>query len=185
MLNSTDLKNGAIFLHLDSPYKVLNYTHIKMSRGGATVKVKCVDLLSGAIKEISFSSNEKVSEADVVNENLQYLYKDNENLYFMNSVDFNTYELAISKCDYEKDFLTESKMYQVILFNGKPISIVLPPSMFLKVIESEPAVRGNTSTNPTKKVVLENGLEIEVPMFIKVGDTIKINTGTGEYTSRA
>lgn len=184
MINATDLRNGTMFLYYDHPYKVLNYEHIKMSRGGATVKVKCVDLLSGAIKEISFSSNEKVAEADVVNINMQYLYKDDEFLYFMNEEDYSQIEIALSKCEYESKFLVEGKTFQITLFNGKPISVVLPPSMFYTVKEAYPAVKGNTSSGASKKVILENDLEVEVPQFIKEGDVVKINTTSCTYTGR-
>lgn len=184
MLNTTDLKNGIAFEYYGTPYKVLNYEHIKMSRGGATVKVKCVDLISGAIKELGFSSNEKVKEADVENINMQYLYKDQENLYFMNDVDFNQYELPLKGNEYETKYLMEGKNFQIMVYKNKPISIILPPSMFYKVIEAPDAVKGNTSTNPSKRITLENGLEMNAPLFIKIGDTIKVNTTTGEYTGR-
>lgn len=185
MLNTTELKNGVTFEYYNTPYRVLNYEFIKMSRGGATVKVKCQDLLSGSIKELSFSSNERVQEADIVNINVSYLYKDKESLYFMNEEDYSQLELPLKGSEYEAKYLIVGKTFQVTLYKSKPIAVVLPASLFYKVTESPDAVRGNTSSNAYKKIKLENGLEIEAPLFIKEGDTIKVNTSTGGYSGRS
>lgn len=184
MLNSTDLKNGAVFMYYGTPYKVLQYEHIKMARGGAVVKVKCVDLISSAIKEISLSNNDKVEEADVENRNMQYLYSDDEKLYFMDPVSYAQEEIPVSRASSERKYLVEGKEFQVTFFDGRPLGIILPPSMFYKVTEAAPAVRGNTSSSATKHVVVENGLSVEVPQFIKEGDVIKVNTESGAYTGR-
>lgn len=185
MINVTDLRNGTTFLYYDAPYKVINYEHIKVSRGGATVKVKVMDLITGSIKDISFSSNNKVEEANVENVNMQFLYSDNEMLHFMNLADFSDVSLPLKDYKNEAKYLVEGKEFQVTLFEGKPIAIVLPASMFYKVVEAFDAVKGNTSNNPSKEVTLENGLVVMAPMFVKVGDILKINTTTGQYSSRA
>lgn len=184
MLNSTDLKNGAVFLYYGTPYRVLQYEHIKMARGGAVVKVKSIDLISSAIKEISFSNNDKVEEADVENRNMQFLYGDDEKLYFMDPVTYAQEEVPNVRAEAERKYLVEGKEFQVTFFDGKPLAVILPPSMFYKVTESAPAVRGNTSTSASKFVVVENGMSVEVPQFIKEGDVVKINTATGAYTGR-
>lgn len=184
MVNSTDLKNGAVFIYYGTPYRVLQYEHIKMARGGAVVKVKCIDLISSSIKEISFSNNDKVEEADVENKNMQYLYSDSEKLYFMDPVSYAGEEVPISRASREKKYLIEGREFQVTVFNGKPLGVILPPSIFYKVTEAEPAVRGNTSSSATKHVIVENGMSVEVPQFIKEGDVVKINTESGGYTGR-
>ncbi|OGC46899.1 elongation factor P [candidate division WWE3 bacterium RIFCSPHIGHO2_01_FULL_35_17] len=184
MLNSTDLKNGAVFIYYGNPYKVLQYEHIKMARGGAVVKVKCIDLISLSIKEISFSNNDKVEEADVENRNMQYLYSDSEKLYFMDPVSYVGEEVPVSRASREKKYLIEGREFQVTVFNGKPLGVILPPSIFYKVIEASSAVRGNTSSSATKHVIVENGMSVEVPQFIKEGDVVKINTESGNYTGR-
>jgi len=184
MLNSTDLKNGVVFMYYGTPYRVLQYEHIKMARGGAVIKVKCVDLISSSIKEISLGNNEKVEEADVENRNMQYLYSDSEKLYFMDPVSYAGEEIPISRASNEKKYLVEGKEFQVTFFNGRPLGVILLPSMFYKVTEAEPAIRGNTSSSASKHVVVENGLSVEVPQFIKEGDVIKVNTESGNYTGR-
>ena len=184
MIDTTNLKNGTVFMYYEKPYRVLQYEHIKMGRNGAVVKVKSRDLIYGAIKELSFSNNERVEEANVENRNLQYLYSDERNLYFMDSISFEQIEMPISRAEYEKKFLVEGKEFQITFFENTPLEILLSPRMFYKVAEAPSAVKGNTSTNALKYVKLENGLEIQAPQFIKAGDVVKINTTSCSYVSR-
>ncbi len=185
MINVTDLRNGIVFVHYNEPYKVLGYEHIKMARGSAVIKVKVKHLLTGSIKEISLTNGDKVEEAEVENKTMQFLYKDDDNHYFMDNIDYSQYEIPTESIAYESKFLIEGKDFQIMLYKGKPISIILSPSMFFKIVSAPPAVKGNTATSATKKAIIENGTEIEVPLFIKEGDTIKINTETGLYVNRA
>lgn len=184
MINVTDLRNGAIFLHNGAPYKVLNYSHIKVARGGATIKLKVTNLLTGSINDLSLNNGDKVEEADIQNRNMQFLYKDAENLYFMDTEDYSQVEFPIKVAEYESKFLVEGKEFQVTFFEGRPIAIMLPPSMFFKVAEAPMAVKGNTATNATKRITLENGLVIDAPQFIKEGEVVKINTETATYSGR-
>ena len=184
MLNATELRNSAVFLKNNNPYKVLNYEHVKTARGGATIKVKAVDLQTGTIKPFSFSNNEKVDEADIENRDLQFLYQFDDELHFMDSDNYDQVTVSVSVVQDESKYLLEGKEYQVVFFDNNPISIVLPPSIFFKVAEAPPAVKGNTATTATKIVILENGLKVDVPQFIKEGDTVKINTSSGEYSGR-
>jgi elongation factor P len=184
MINVTDLKAGVFFMSDDQPYKVLGYEHIKVGRGGAYVKAKSKNLLTGSIKEITFNSGDRVEEADVINKNFQYLYADTKNLVFMDLEDYSQVELALEDASDTSMFLTEGKEFQLILYNGKPLSIMLPASMIFKVVEAPDAVKGDTSKSATKTIKLENGLEVSAPLFIKVGDVVKVNTESGQYVSR-
>lgn len=184
MLNPTDLKNGATFSHNGETFKVLDYAHIKMARGGATIKIKARNMLTGSIKELSFTSGDKINEANVENKNLQYLYSDSENLFFMNMEDYTNVELPKELVEDELKYLVEGKEFMVVFLSGKPVSLTIPPSMFYKVIEAPPAVKGNTATSASKKITLENGLVIDAPQFIKVGEVVKVNTTSGQYTGR-
>ena len=183
-MNVTNLRNGTIYLYEDHPYKVLKYEHVKTARGGATIKVKSQDLITGVIKEVAFNNGDKVEVADMQTKAMQYLYSDDSSLYLMDQEDFEQYELNLDSARDELKYLVEGYTYQVILFEGKPMSIVLPASFFYKVAEAPDAVKGNTASNATKKITLENGLIIEAPQFIKKGDVVKVNTTTGEYTGR-
>lgn len=184
MIGVTNLRTGTMFIHHDEPYKVLQYTHTKTARGGATVRVKSQNILNGVIKDISFKNNDKVEEANVENKELQFLYKDADNAIFMDMTTYEQVEIPISLINDESKFLIEEKKFQIVFYNEKPISIILPPSLFCEVTDAPPAVRGNTATNATKKITLENGMIIDAPQFIKKGDVIKINTTTGEYIER-
>lgn len=185
MISVTNLRNGNFFIHYNEPYKVLNYEHIKVARGGATIKVKVKHVLTGSIKEISLNNGDKVEEAEVGNKNLQYLYKGENGYVFMDMVDFSEYEVAFSDAEHEGKFLIEGKDFQVQFLKGKPISIILNPSMFYIVKYAPMAVKGDTSKAAYKTVTLENDMEIDVPLFIREGDTIKINTESGLYVNRA
>ena len=185
MINVTDLRNGEFFTFCEEPYKVLNYEHIKMGRGSATIKVKVRHLLTGSIKEISFGNGDKLEEADVENKTMQYLYHNDGVYAFMDMVDFSQIEIPEENIEYEGKFLIEGKDFQIVFYKGNPIAVILPPSMFFKVISAPPAVKGNTATSATKEITLENGLVLDVPLFIKEGDTIKVNTETGLYVNRA
>ena len=184
MINVNELRNGTLFVHSNNPYKVLNYEHIKTARGGATIKVKVQNIESGAIKELSFNNGDRLEEADLENRNLQFLYNDGEKLHFMDMQEYTETEVNVSIIEHESKFLQEGKDYQVVYFEGNIISLILPASIFLKVAEVPPAVRGNTSGQVTAAAVLENGLKVEVPSFIKAGEIVKINTSTGDYSGR-
>ncbi len=184
MINVTDLKSGIFFNWENQPYKVLNYEHIKMGRGGAFVKAKSKNMITGAIKEITFNNGDRVEEADMENRNYQFLYSDGTNLVFMDMEDYSQVELPLDNIEDMAKYLIEGREFQLLVYQGKPISIILPASMIFKVIEAPDAVKGDTSKTANKKVKLENGLEMNAPMFIKEGDIIKVNTETGLYVSR-
>ncbi len=184
MIVTSDLRKGTIFMHEEKPLKVLDYKHIKMARGGAVIKIKALEILTGAIKDVALNNGDRVEEADVVNKNMQFLYSDTENLNFMDNEDYSQAQLPLAEAEWESKFLVEGKNYQVVFYEGNPISLVLPVGMFLKVADADPAVKGNTATNALKEITLENGLKIQAPMFIKPGDVVKINTTTGEYVER-
>ncbi len=184
MIQVTNLRKGTIFIHEGRPWKTLNYEHIKVARGGAFIKVKAVDLLGGTIKEITFNNGDRVDEADIENKNLQYLYHDAEFIYFMDETDYQQLTLPVKVAEYELRYLVEGQSFMVTVFEGNPIAVSIPPSMFYKVIEAPPAVKGNTATAATKNIKLENGLVITAPQFITEGDIVKVNTETGEYVSR-
>lgn len=184
MINVTDLRNGKTFLYNDTLYKVLEYSHIKTSRGGATVKVKVLNILDGAITIVSFSSNSKVNEADLVNVNMQYLYDDEESTFFMHPDTYEQVAIKNATIQQEKQFLREGEEYQITLFENVPIGIVLPVSMVVEVINADGNIIGSSGST-SRYVIVDTGAKILAPSFIKVGEKIKINTQKSEYTSRA
>ncbi len=185
MVNATDLKNGATFLSNGKPYKVLKYSHIKMGRGGAIVRVTAQNLESGSIEEKTFSSNIKVEGIDVEKRKLNYLYKDDKNAVFIDQKTYEQIEVPRKLVEEKLVFIKEGEEVTIFFWNNKPLSIEIPQKVVLTVSEAPPGVKGDSATNIYKSVILENGLKIKVPLFINKGEKIIVDTRTGEYLERA
>lgn len=183
-MNSTDLKTGTIFKEKDTPFVVLKYKHTKVARGGATVKVKAKNLISGAVLEKNYKAAEKVEDADVLRKNVQYIYEDNGYI-FMDPTSFEQFKIAKDVVSDSAKFLREGEQVSVLYFEGVPISISLPKTMVFEVTYTEPGHKGNTVSTVFKDATLDNGAVVKVPSFIKIGDKVKINTDLGEYSSKA
>lgn len=183
MISVTDLRAGTIFEDQEQIYKVLSYEHVKVGRGSANVKVKVKNLKTGATLDKSFMSNAKVLPADVEKLDYQYLYKDQDSVFFMNPKTFEQISIPLKVLS-EHVFLKEGENFSINFLNGQPLSLDLSPKMEFTVEETGPAVRGNSATNVFKDAVLENGLKTKVPLFIKAGDRVKIDTRTGAYCER-
>ncbi len=185
MLSATELRKGTVFGEGSAVQLVLDYKHIKMGRTPATIRVKVKNLLSGNITEMTFGSNDKVQEADTSKRNAQYLYSDEESVYFMDTDDFSQFEMPLSDLEHSIGFLKEGERVVTLYLGDKPITVELPRAVSLKVEFAPDAVAGDTSNSPMKKVRLETGIEIDAPLFIKSGEIIRINTDSGEYLGRA
>lgn len=185
MISATDLKNGTTFLSNGKPYQVIKYSFIKMGRGGAIVKVTARNLETGSIEEKSFSSNVSVDEVNTYKKKLQFLYKDAVNSVFMDPTTYEQAEIPSSVLGDAALFIKEGEAVDVLFWDEKPISCELTPKVTLAVAECDPGVKGNSATNIYKPATLENGLKLKVPLFIKVGDRIRVDTRTGEYLERA
>ena len=181
---SNALREGSLFSFEGSTYQVLNYQHIKKGRGQAVIKVKVRNIETGANTELSFTNEERLDEVDAEKRSAQYLYNEGDEYFFMDNESFEQYQ-------FKKDFIGEAPLFLIegmkviVLFvEGAPQSIELPKSVELKIIDTEPAVPGNTATGASKTAELETGLEVLVPLFLKIGDKVKINTETKKYTAR-
>lgn len=182
---ATDLKRGTIYKEEGAPFLVIRYEHVKSARSGATVKVKVRNLLTDQVLLKSYVGSNRVEDADVRRQNVQYLYNDGVNFVFM---DPDTYEQIPMSADIVGDnsmFLKEGEKVQVMYFEDSPVSIQLPASITFEITYTEPGFKGNTVSNAFKDATIENGTVIKVPPFIKVGDKVKINTETGDYVSKA
>lgn len=184
MINATELKAGVAFLQYGKPYQVIKYSLIKMGRGGAVVKVTARNLENGATEEKSLSSNVAVEEVSTSKKKLQYLFKDTSSVTFMDPKSFEQVEIPLSVLADSSSYLKEGESVDVLFWDEKPLSVILPPNIILGVLECDPGVKGNSATNIFKPAVLDNGLNLKVPLFIKVGDKIRVDTRTGEYLER-
>ena len=185
MIQSTDLKNGVTFLLNGRPYKVIKYTHIKIGRGGATVRVTARNLETGGIEEKTMSSNVKVDEINTFKRKLQYLYSDDLKAIFMDPKTYDQVEISKNIIEDELTYIKEGNEATVQFWDEKPLSIEIPPKVSLKVSDTPPGVKGNSASNVYKQAKLENGMSLKVPLFINNGDSVVIDTRTGEYVERA
>ncbi|OGK57316.1 hypothetical protein A3H83_00565, partial [Candidatus Roizmanbacteria bacterium RIFCSPLOWO2_02_FULL_39_8] len=153
-------------------------------RGAANVSTRIKNVLTGGTIENGTKSNFEYELADIEQVQGQYLYKDNAKLYFMDPITYDQIDIDIKKTGTISDYLKEGDLVYILKFNGTPISIRSLQSVRLKVIEAPDAVKGDTTTAPKKDVVLETGITVKAPIFIKKGDTIVVNPETGEYVER-
>lgn len=185
MMLATEIKKGSKLLFRNEPYIVLDFQHVKPGKGGAFVKTKMKNMISGLVHSNTFRSDERVETPDLEYRDVQYLYKE-DNLYqFMDS---ETYEqIAFNKEQISGilDFLKEHTVYQVMYFEGKPASVEAPLFMELTIVETMPGVRGDTAQGgATKPATLDTGLVLQVPLFINEGDVIKVDTRDSKYVER-
>lgn len=185
MITATDLKNGTTFLEKGKPFKVIKYTHVKLGRGGATVRVTARNLETGELSELTFNAGNKVEEITTSKTKMQYLYKDAKNAYFMNPATYEQVEIDLDILGDSVLFIKEGSDVDVLFWDGRALSVDIAPKVVLEVVETDPGVRGNSAINIYKPAKLENGLTLKVPLFIKVGDKIRVDTRSAEYIERA
>lgn len=183
MLNVTELRHGMYFEDEDIPYEVLSYEHTKMGRGTATVRVRVRNLLTNAFVSKTFISNKRVPEAVLDEKEATFLYRTNTDYVF--DTDDDEIEMPREKVGDQGNYLKKNMDVRILIYEDEPISIKLPIKVEYTVKEAPPDARGNSANASTKEVLLENGLKVKTPMFIKEGDAIVVDTRTGEYISRA
>jgi len=184
MIDVNDLRKGVTFELDGNLWRVLEYAHHKPGRGNATIRIKARNLRTGSTLEKTFISGSQVQEARLDYHNVQYLYKDDQFYYFM---DQQTFDQPAIKADILGDaagFLKEGMECKLTFYNGEALDIELPTSVDWKVVHADIAVGGDTATGVTKKVRVETGVEVQVPNFVKEGDTIQVDTRTGTYVTR-
>lgn len=184
MISVTDLRSGTVFEDQGQVFVVLSYEHIKMGRGSANIKVRVRNVRSGAVVEKSFMNGARVNNLQIVKRDFQFLYKDDTEAHFMDPQSFDQLGISLTKLP-EHKYLKEGGAVSISLLGDEPIALVLPPKMDFRITETGPSLRGNSATNIYKDAILENGLKTRVPLFLKEGDSIRIDTRTGEYSERA
>lgn len=185
MISVTKLRAGVTFQLEGKPYQVIEYRHATSGRGQATIRVKVRQLETGEIGEKVFNSGAKVEEIKTEIRPLQYLYRDGDDCYFMDPRSFEQFSLTKKTFSEKAKFLKEGEEVKILFQEKRPLSFELPNSMVFEVVKADPGVKGDTVSGATKPVTLENGLIVRVPLFIKKGDRVKVDTRTGEYGGRA
>ena len=184
MIPITDLKSGATFKDNGQIFEVIEYAHKKVGRGSASIKIKAKNLKTGESLQKTYMSGAKVEEVEVDKNKLQFLYTDKESLVFMNANTFEQFPIKSLIMGESAKFLKEGESYDVLISENTVLDVLLPNLMEFKVTETGPGVKGDTVSNVFKPATLENGMEVKVPMFIKNGDIVKIDTRTREYVER-
>ncbi len=180
----SNISKGDIILYKNEPYQVMDKEFFKLGRGRGNLKDKLKNVMTGVVIKQTFNSEFQVEIAELVNKKLQYLYNDNSGLHFMDPINFEQIDFGGKMAQAVKKFLTEGSEVSVIFWQNKPLTIKIPQKVSLKVVKAEQAVKGDTVGGATKEVVLETGLKVKVPLFIKEGDKVIINTESEEYVGR-
>lgn len=185
MVSAGDFKNGVTIQYEGNIFSIIEFQHVKPGKGAAFVRTKLKNLKSGAVIEKTFRPSEKMPKAHIERKDMQYLYVDGELYYFM---DMETYDQIGVNSDQIGDtlkFVKENEMVKILSHDGSVFGIEPPLSVVLEITHTEPGVKGDTATGANKPATVETGATVYVPLFVNIGDKIKIDTRTGDYQSRA
>ncbi|CCK22771.1 Elongation factor P [Lacticaseibacillus paracasei] len=185
MISVNDFKNG-LTIEVDGDlWRIVEFQHVKPGKGSAFVRSTLKNLRTGAVQEKTFRSTEKVEKAQIDSKNMQYLYADGDNYVFMDTDTYDQLTLPGDEIRDQLNYLKENMNVKIIMHGNETLGIELPKTVDLVVKETEPGIRGNTSSGGSKPATMETGLVVQVPFFINVDDVLTINTDDGTYISRA
>jgi elongation factor P len=183
-VDTSQFRNG-LKIELDGePYTITYFQHVKPGKGGAFVRTKVKNLRTGRVLDRTFRSGEKVDEADVTETKMQYLYQDGESLVFMDNVSFDQIPFTAEQVGDARKYLKENLDVEVLFWRGKPINIELPAFIEATITQCDPGLKGDTASGATKPATIETGAVVQVPLFVKEGERIRVDTRTGVYVER-
>jgi elongation factor P len=185
IVSTNQFKNGMHIEHKGSVWRIVEFQHVKPGKGGAFVRTKLKGLDSGAVVDETFRAGEKFPRVHTEVKQVQFLYDDGSDAHFMDEGTYEQFALPHSEVSEELAFMLPSASVQILTVNGKPSGIQLPASVELAVTETEPGVKGDTVSNVTKPATLETGAVVQVPLFVNVGDRVKVDPRESRYISRA
>lgn len=185
MFNVNDIKNGMTFLYDGNIYQVIEFLHVKPGKGPAFLRTKLKNLRTGATIEQTFNTNIKLEKAMIEKQSVQFLYATGDAYTFMNVETYDQIELTKEQLGDDVLYLKDGLNVELSFYKGELLGVILPEKITLKVVHTEPAVKGNTTNNATKDAELETGLVVKVPLFIDEGEELIISTRDGKYDSRA
>jgi elongation factor P len=184
MIDTSEFRKG-LKIEIDGePFEIIEFQHVKPGKGSAFVRTSIRSLISGRVLQPTFKSGDKVGRPDIEEKEMQYLYKQGEDYYFMDNRNYEQTFLNEKLLGSQKSFLKENLNTSILFHNGKPLGISLPNSVDLQVVKCDPGVRGDTVSGAMKPAVLETGYQLQVPLFINEGDVLKIDTRDGKYLTR-
>lgn len=184
MYSTTDFRKGLKIEVEGTPYEIVEFQHFKPGKGGAMVRTKLRNILTGRIQDITFRSGDKVGKPDMETRDMQYLYREGDDLIFMDMTTYEQLPMPVATTGGKEGFLKDGQQCRVLLYQGRPLDIDIPLSLVLEITDTEPGAKGDTVSNVTKPATLETGLVVQVPIFVNIGDRIKVDTRTKEYLGR-
>jgi elongation factor P len=185
VIDTSEFRKG-LKIEIDGePFEIVEFQHVKPGKGSAFVRTSIRSLLTGRVLQPTFKSGDKVGRPDIEEKEMQYLYKQGEDYYFMDTRSYEQTFINQKVLGDQRSFLKENVNASILFFNGKAIGVSLPNSVDLRVVKCDPGVRGDTVSGALKPAVLETGYQVQVPLFINEGDIIRIDTRDGKYLTRA
>jgi elongation factor P len=185
VVNTNQFKTGMHIEHRGSMWRIVDFQHVKPGKGGAFVRTKLKNLETGAVVDDTFRAGEKFARVHTEVKNVQFLYDDGNEAHFMDEETFEQFGLPSSEVRTELSYMLPSSIVQILAVNGKPSGIQMPASVELNVADTEPGVKGDTVSNVMKPATLETGAVVQVPLFVNVGDRLKVDPREARYISRA
>lgn len=184
MYSTTDFRKG-LKIEIDgTPFEIIEFQHFKPGKGGAMVRTKLRNILNGRVLDNTFRSGEKVERPNLESRDMQFLYHEGEQLVFMDMTTYDQMHMDAEATDGKANYLKDGQECRVLLYNEKPLDIEIPASLVLEVTETELGAKGDTVSNVTKPATLETGVVIQVPIFVNIGDRVKVDTRTNGYLGR-
>jgi len=184
VISTSDFRRGAKIEYKGAPHEIIDFQHVKMGRGGAIVRTKLRNLKTGSIFDDSFKGGEKFDTPNLDERSMQYLYKDGDAYYFMDTENYEQTPLNENQLGDAKKFLKENMTVRILFYSGEPLSVELPTFVELAIVKTDPGVKGDTASGGSKPAVLESGVTVKVPFHLNEGDVIKVDTRTAEYIER-
>lgn len=183
-ISTSQFRNGLTIELGGEIYSIIEFLHVKPGKGQAFVRTKLKNLKTGAVVQRNFRTGEEVELAHLERKEMEFLYEDGENYYFMDNRTYEQVSLTKAQIGKLKMFLKENIICEILYHKGNPVQVNVPDTVELEVVETDPGLKGDTQTGGAKPAVLETGLTIQVPLFIKVGDRVRVDTRTGNYVTR-
>ncbi len=185
MYSTSEFRKG-LKIEIDGvPYTIVEFLHVKPGKGGAFVRTKIKNLMTGKVLDQTFRSGEKVEKPDLVERDMQFLYREGDTFHLMDNATYEQLALTGEQLGDAVLFLTENMNVKVLFFNQQPVTAEVPNFVELTVAQTEPGLKGDTASGGSKPATLESGAVIQVPLFINEGDRLKVDTRTGNYIERA
>ncbi len=184
MISTNEIRNGAKIEVDGEPFIIVEFQHVKPGKGGAFVRTKLRSLKTGNVVDRTFRSGDKLEEPAIEEMEMQYLYSSEGQYFFMDTKSYEQIFILQEHLGESKNFLKENMVAKIIFYEGKPLSVELPIFVELKIVKTDPGIRGDTATGGSKAAIVETGANIKVPLYLEEGAVIKVDTRSGEYVER-